>query len=373
MKFTNIKNINDIQNIVANIKEIKLTKHLNDITVACYVYQDSNTFCTQESLECRGIAFDASGNVVSRPLHKFFNIGEKGITIDKLITQESNKTIAAIFEKLDGSMISTAWVDNKLAWRSKKSFTSDVVLLTKEYLKTNKNITEFSEYIASNNHTAIFELTHPSSRIVVEQNVPSLKLLHIRNNYSGEYVLLDQSHEFHDKIKEFNIQTVKRYNMSIHELVDSLTNMVNMEGYIVQFNDGDMVKIKCPWYLRLHKSISMLRERDIALLVINDDLDDVKSNLIEAGIDLSLVNEVETKVKNIFLLIENEIEHIYNLDKDLDRKSFAIKHKTNPLFKLLMDRYAGNESELKEWYLRNNFKTDFTLRVLVDGPVAELI
>ena len=96
MKFTNIKNINDIQNIVANIKEIKLTKHLNDITVACYVYQDSNTFCTQESLECRGIAFDASGNVVSRPLHKFFNIGEKGITIDKLITQESNKTIAAI-------------------------------------------------------------------------------------------------------------------------------------------------------------------------------------------------------------------------------------------------------------------------------------
>ena len=42
--------------------------------------------------------------------------------------------------------------------------------------------------IARQNMTAIFELTHPAARIIVAQDKPRLRLLHVRDNASGVYV-----------------------------------------------------------------------------------------------------------------------------------------------------------------------------------------
>ena len=103
--FKQINSINDLQPAVAEIKEIRFHRQPNGITIGCYMFMDSKTFELPEALECRGIAFDDAGQVVSRPLHKFFNAGEKEwLAPDRLLEREAAGEVAAIFEKVDGSI-----------------------------------------------------------------------------------------------------------------------------------------------------------------------------------------------------------------------------------------------------------------------------
>lgn len=370
--FKRISDLSDIQPMVADKKEIRFLSQPNGITLGCYLFMDSKTFDSPEALECRGIAFNRDGAVVSRPLHKFFNVGEKEwLSPDKLLQRDD---IVGIFDKVDGSMIATAWIDGYLHWRSKKAFNSDVVKLARDFLAQPENtrLAEFAGRVAGNGMTAIFELTHPDARIVVAQDKPALQLLHVRDNHSGEYVLLNDAHVIHEWVAEFDVPKVRNYaNLSFSDALESLADMQGQEGYVIQFANGDMVKVKCPWYLRLHRSITFLRERDIAMLALNEELDDVKGALAEAGIDLTAVNEVEAKLKGILTGILDEIEAVYAVDSALERKDFAIKHKENPLFGMIMQRYLGKEVPLLEWYGRNRLKDEFSLRVLANDALAE--
>lgn len=370
--FKIISHIDDVQQVVANKKEIRFLKQPNGLTIGCYMFMDSKTFDTPESLECRGIAFDSSGRVVSRPLHKFFNVGEKtSLAPDHLLLRDD---IAAIYEKLDGSMIATALVNGEMVLRSKKSFDSDVVKMATDFLgmPENSEIKVFSNKVAGGGMTAVFEFTHPSARIVVAQDRPQLRLLHVRDNVTGDYVMLDPNHVIHELIANHGVPLVQRFDgLSLSDAIETLVNMEGREGYVIQFNNGDMAKIKCPWYLRLHRSITFLRERDIALLAINEELDDLKGVLIEAGIDISCVNEVESRLKGILSGLLDEIEAIYEKSRGLDRKSFAVANKDHLLFGLAMQRYLGQEVPLAEWYGRKMLKNDFSLRVLANDALAE--
>ncbi len=372
--FKTITNIDDLRPAVDDVKEIKFNRQPNGITIACYMFMDSKTFDIPEAVECRGIAFDESGALVSRPLHKFFNLGEKSwLTPDSLLAREAAGEVAAVFEKVDGSMIASAWIDGRLEWRSTKAFHSDVVKLAKEYLAQSENIPtlEFSIEASMMGLTVIFEITHPLARIVVAQDKPRMQLLHVRDNHTGEYVLLNPAHPIHDAIKRHKVPVVKRFPIDLATALTSLETMRDQEGYVVQFKNGDMVKIKCPWYTRLHRSITFLRERDIAVLALNEGLDDVKGALVEAGIDMAPVLEVESRLKVILLGHANEIESVYEADKVLERKEFALKNKSHPLFGMLMARYQGKEVPLVDWYGRNRLKEEFSLRVLADGALAE--
>lgn len=127
--FKTIRSIDDIKTAVADVKEIRFATLPNGVTVGCYMFMDSKTFEVPEALECRGIAFDQNGELASRPLHKFFNLGEKAsLTRESLLAREANGEVAAIFEKVDGSMIATAIVNGALHFRSKKVFDSPVVI-----------------------------------------------------------------------------------------------------------------------------------------------------------------------------------------------------------------------------------------------------
>ncbi len=75
--FRVIRHVSDIRDEVAEKTEIRFLSQPYGLTVACYLFMDAATFDTPAALECRGITFDKTGAVVSRPLHKFFNIGER--------------------------------------------------------------------------------------------------------------------------------------------------------------------------------------------------------------------------------------------------------------------------------------------------------
>jgi len=372
--FSQIQVIDDVRPHVAHKKEIRFSTHPGGVTVACYQFMDSHTFDSDLAKECRGLAFDASGRVCSRPLHKFFNVGEKEQLTAAALSKRSD--LVAVFEKLDGSMLATAWVNGELQWRSKKSFTSDVVALTTKFLTgpEQAGVVAFATEVARQGLTAIFELTHPEARIVVASERPELKLLHVRDNVSGAYVLLQPEHPIHELIARYQVPLAPRYpGMRVSDCLEAVTSMTEREGFVLQFADGDMVKLKCPWYLQLHRSITFLRERDIALAALTETLDDIKSALAEAGIDLKPVEEVETRVLTELLTIEQEVQALVSTDQGLGRKEFAIKHQKHPLFGLAMMQFSGKPLDIKEWFIKSRLKQTFSLRVLADGALAEAL
>lgn len=371
--FKTINTLEDLQPFVADKNEIRFYKQGNGVTMSMYLFMDSKTFDSPEAIECRGTAFDEEGRVVSRPLHKFFNVGEKEHLSPANLLKRSDEVVG-VYEKLDGSMVATAWVHGDLAWRSKKTFSSEIVKLTEKFLAEDaegKRIEEFAYWCAFHGMTAIFELTHPEAQIVVPQDRAQLRLLHVRDNVTGEYVLLNPDHPVQNIVREIPIPRVVSLNMTLEDVFTAIPNMEMAEGYVVQFKNGDMVKIKCPWYSTIHRGVTFMRERDIATLALNETLDDVKSHMALVGINLAKVNEVEQRLKEKLLAIEDEINAVYEAGKELERKDFATKNKSHPLFGLIMSRYTGADVDLKAWYAKNRLKDEFSLKSLLEGAAAE--
>jgi RNA ligase len=369
MAFKTIQHISDIKEKVAEVKEIRFSERSNGTTIVSYNIADSRTFSIPEALECRGITFAKDGTVASRPLHKFFNLGEKDdLRPDTLVTRED---IIAIFDKLDGSMICTANVDGQLEFKSQKSFDSDVAKLANNFLSLpeNSNYLEFCTTCIQWNCTAIFEFQHPDARIVVAVPTPRLTLLHIRDNITGEYLLLNSDSVVHNWIAHFCIPLVNNRKSEFSDtqaVLDSLTDMKEAEGYVIQFANGDMVKIKCPWYIHLHHNVTFLRERDIARMALHNELDDVKEAIIESGINLEPILAVETRVKNMILAIEDAVDNIVKNGKHLNIKDFAIQYNGHPYFGLIMSKRRGSEIDYISFFERNYLKTEFSSAILAD-------
>jgi RNA ligase len=372
--FKRIQRIDDVRPFVEHKKEIRFARQPNGAQIGCYMFMDSHTFDSPEALECRGIAFDEQGRIVSRPLHKFFNVGEKEHTSLKRLAARDD--LVAVYEKLDGSMIATAWLNDTLHWRSKKSFSSDVVQLTQALVATPEfaPVAQFAAEVAQQGWTAIFELMHPQARIVVPVERPSLRLLHVRDNVTGAYLLLDPGHPVWELVARHGVELAPRHALhDLETIVASLDDMREREGYVLQFADGDMVKLKCPWYQRLHRSITFLRERDIAQAALAEELDDIKASLAEADVDLEPVNAVEARLKSRLLALVDEVEAVLSQDRHLGRKDFALRHQNHPLFGLLMAGYLGKEIPYADWYAKNRLKAEFGLEVLVSGALAEAL
>jgi T4 RnlA family RNA ligase len=376
--FPNITHMDQIRGKVLDKPEIKWNTYACGITVGCYVFQDKTTFDSAEARECRGIAFDSKGRVVSRPLHKFGNLGEF-YSLDDLKALAWMGCIAGVYEKLDGSIISTS-AHPTLPWaiRSRKSYSSDVVKIAVAYLKglttgsDEWGLVPFIKLVIDQDFTACFELTSPEAQIVLPQDRTQLRLLHVRDNFSGEYVMLDPGHPVHDWIDTFDIPLCPKLTGPIDEYgVDAMLEAIRTEeaheGVVIQLTNGDMIKVKTPWYLRLHKSISFMRERDIAELALRGELDDVRANLAEVGIPTAEVDSIESRVKGHLLEITDAFETVMKADSGLSRKEFAIRYNGHIYFGLMMAAYLGKEVDVAEFYRRHCLDNDFSLRTLVPG------
>ena len=133
-----------------------------------------------------------------------------------------------------------------------------------------------------------------------------------------------------------------------------------------------MVKLKTQWYLKRHRAMTFLRERDIAQLVLDEGLDDLKAMLVGEGVNIDEVLQIEARVLHDLREMALNVDVIFAADGHLDRKDFAIKHKGSPHFGLLMARYQGRDPAFKEFFERNMLREQYSLRQLVLVPsVAE--
>lgn len=363
--FPIINHIDDLKMHVADMPEIRFTTNKQGFTIACYVISGAGTFTgenKQWARECRGITFYPNGEICSRPFHKFFNIGELPETLSHNIDWQN---ISRIMDKRDGSMVHPININGKIILKTKKSFDSDVALEATKLLNTKKfsEVYHFCKKCTELGITPIYEYTAPTNQIVLSYANDDLQLLHIRVNRTGEYI--NNPKQFAESLG-FDISCVFEYNTEQFgetELFNSMENDQDKEGYVLTFKDGSFVKGKTEWYLQLHRAIVFVRERDIAKMVIDENIDDYKSYLVLGGKPIDAVNQIEQQVLEHIRKLESDIDAVVDTVRHLtDRKTVAAMIKGHQLFSAAMTVWGGQEYDVKKHFVKHMLRENFSLK-----------
>ena len=106
--------------------------------------------------------------------------------------------------------------------------------------------------------------------------------------------------------------------------LDYVRDLEDLEGFVVRFDDGHMLKLKCHWYIQIHKAKeAILQDRNIVELILEEHLDDVKAHLPVEDRDRlnKFENDFNLAVKDVAATILAEIIDLNQ--RDIDRKTFA--------------------------------------------------
>lgn len=228
--------------------------------------------------ECRGIIFYPDGRLMSRPFHKFFNVGEREETLLHNIDLSRPHTI---MEKMDGSMIRPLSINGKLRLGTKMGVT-DTSEAAECWLHDHPNREVLEDWLRVSliqEWTPLFEFIAPENRIVIEYDKPDLVLLAIRKNSTGDYAPrsnLDCESDNWTIVPEYG--SIKG---SLDEYVARQREKEGREGDIIAV--GNMrYKIKNDWYIRIHEVKDKIRSyRHILSLVLKNRLDDIYPMLDE--------------------------------------------------------------------------------------------
>ena len=223
--------------------------------------------------ECRGLILDHALNTVCRPFDRFFNYGEAE-------TDKMDLTGYTYFPKLDGSLIKVYyWNDSwRIATRGTAFAESDVGGwgITFEELTLRAlgfdSLAMFSEAMEDegmpHHYTYLLELTAMENRVVTYYSEPSVTLLAVRNNLSGDYAPTENYAAYFWKTNSVV------YGLTIEDIIQKADSLKNLEEGFVGYDQQGVprVKIKSAAYVAVHHIRGEgLNPKRIAELVISGE------------------------------------------------------------------------------------------------------
>lgn len=309
-------------------------------TIINYVMQDSDTFSTevraeddaewraaQIRRECRGIVFDENRKILSRRLHKFFNVGEKVETMDIDLSQPH-----WIMEKVDGSMMTPLFIGGGIRWGTKMGVT-EIAMRAEEFVLFEKmKGTMDYEGLAKECHmlraTPIFEWCDDDIRyqVVIPHKEKKLILLHIRDNVTGVYYHRDVVQSFGSRYHIPVVKTFSGMGTKVEYVQKIIADQEDAEGVVIMLKNGHMAKIKSDWYLILHRAKAAIeKERDVCAMIVDDSLDDMLPLQPETVRDrlLSYQHAIKQDIENFVM----DVNAILRDGKYVEKKDFAIATK----------------------------------------------
>ena len=188
--------INHIDDVIPHIEDRPEFKVMNKgwYTVINYMvaFEDTFSLIRERShynmwvrRECRGLIFNtATGELISRPYHKFFNVGERDETQYGNINWNMPHVI---LEKLDGSMIRPIPTLEGFRLGTKAGIT-DVAMNAEVFIGDKPQYGTFIRAMIEGGMTPILEWCSRKNRIVVDYPEDQLILTGIRNLTKGNYL-----------------------------------------------------------------------------------------------------------------------------------------------------------------------------------------
>lgn len=226
---------------------------------------------------CRGVVVDFKNKkLLSRPYDKFYNLNEPEAPSIKELERQKNFWAT---EKLDGSMIILIWDEttNQFVTTTKGSLDSEQgVYATKLIPLSVQDVALVQTY------TLQFELISPLYQIVVPYHKigydEGLYLIGVRHNASEKVFTPQEVQAF---AKQYGLKVYKTSAFaSLDAVVDNVKGLpYTEEGFVLVFEDGSMVKIKGKEYLRVHRFIGSLSDKNLLDLMIAGEDKNVLDNL----------------------------------------------------------------------------------------------
>jgi len=197
------------------------------------------------ALELKGLSFVFGDNrkVYNHylMLHKFWELNQYEHSSYELYKDEKIKNVTI---KEDGFLITYIMLPSgDIISQTKKSFDGYENLLANDWLAKPYYYVFIKECL-ENNIQPIFELV--GEKFYVKYKKPDLILTKLRCNKTGKYL----------NIKDFetkNISTVKEYNYTIDELLELKKNTIGIEGWIIHFENDNILKVKTDWWINEKK------------------------------------------------------------------------------------------------------------------------
>ena len=326
--FPQINHINDVLPHISGKDEFRVMEK-DWYTVINYAVSFEETFKWDNDdpvgsivrRECRGLIFDTeTGNLISRPYHKFFNAGEKEETqLNKINLYEPH----VVLEKLDGSMIRPIPTPEGFRLATKAGVT-DVAMNAEVFVADKSHYARFIHKCLSINVTPIFEWVSRKNRIVVDYPTDNLILTGMRYNDTGNYV---DYQVMKDYASAWNIPVVKAVNglavQNIELFVKQVREWDDGEGIVLRFDSGHMVKVKADDYVLRHKSKDAInQEKNVLQTILDDSVDDLVPLLTPED-----AQRVEAFQNAFWMSLEDvgtEIHDLYKqIDKGQDQKEYA--------------------------------------------------
>jgi RNA ligase len=330
--FPEIKHIDDVIPHIEDRPEFKVMEK-DWYTVINYMVAFEDTFSLLRERshynmkirrECRGLIFNtATGDLISRPYHKFFNAGEREETaINKINLYEPH----VVLEKLDGSMIRP--IPTKEGFRlATKAGITEVAMNAEYFIADDLDYYDFIRGCIDAKLTPIFEWCSRKNRIVVDYPEDQLILTGIRNNFSGTYL---PYYNMVELAEHSGIPVVKALAGLAVQNIDLFVKQVREwddgEGVVLRFDSGHMVKVKADEYVLRHKSKEQInQEKNVLQTILSDSVDDLVP---------LLTPDDATRLKafqNAFWLavddLASEMADLYNGGNTMypDKKDFATK------------------------------------------------
>lgn len=329
---------------------------VGDHIIRSYTYRLASYTDFQEpnALDCRGTAFikDKDGDnweLFTRAYKKFFNLGE-GIQTNDYI---NDYTPEYSFEKLDGSLILTGMIGDKIVAKSKTSVNSEQAQSANQLIAKNERLQKFISKEITEGRTPVFELVGPSNVVVLRYDEDELIYLGSVDMENSNVTSVTDTDEANEFPLNNGIKCAKIYVHTWDELLHiQETSEPIIEGFVVK-TEHSFVKVKVNTYKHLHHlKDSVHNMKSLVYLILEDSLDDLLGAFQEDQATLDLIIATQEKVGHKFNHMVEEVKTLRNSyfnDFDADRKEFAIANKTNKVFPIVMKSINVNEEELEKF------------------------
>lgn len=310
-------------------------------TVVDYAYMSDDTFCNDMTLECRGLKFATSGEIIARPFHKFFNLYER-----QSITEIDWARPYMVFDKLDGSMVHPCLLDGEVRFMTRGGISSQA---KEAQSHASDGVMALCAAMLAKSMTPMFEYTGPDNRIVLGYDTPQLTLLAARHINTGDYLPTDQIIAEAEHYGVPIVQSIAAPGNSVEKLENFYKQALSregIEGYVICFDDGHRLKVKTSAYALRHKALSALgHEKNVLKWVLEGITDDIFP-LLSAQHAQNL-REYERSVRAGAAQKLVELETFYASHSKLERRDYAeaVKQTVDPRFQqvafALMDGKEG--------------------------------
>jgi hypothetical protein len=324
-------------------------------------------------MECRGLILDKHGEVAGRRWTRFFNYGQQPDITGQFVFEDSE-----IFEKVDGSTILVWYNTYDKKWEistrgtafgeSGQNFypTFRQAVLDDGFGVTEDEFQEFCGGYLSELNSYVFEYCSIKNRIVTLYNNPTMFLVSIINNDTGNEFSYEGDADFVLEVLHklsYNIKHIGKYEFeSLDHMVAHARQLGELsEGYVAKDKNGLRMKIKADLYLKVHKikGEGQITPKSITSLVVENEQSEFLTYFPEY---VDTFKPYEDAFNKLIRYIDNIWADKHGIES---QKDFALEIKDYSFSAILFSMRKTEKSLDAIWEtLRLDYKVDLLLGVM---------